>query len=364
MSGFDENPFGEPNINNDPFSDPAVQKAASSISNKGIEDYNPFANQGGNTGPQVRGASNPPLYGGAAPSAQQPGYGGTATAVQQPAMLQTSTQEAAPPNYARSAQQTIPQSNSGMFSPTSQPPNEPWRRNTQDMNNTPYYPRRNNWPPLPESCCVQPCFYQDIDVEIQADFQNIVRQLYHLWIFHGLVYLTNVVGGLALVLANADGGTELFTLAIMWLILLVPFSFICWFRPAYQAFKNDSSFNFMVYFFMCSLQAIITGYQSLGLHSSGTCGIFRALATFNSVNIFVGLIVLVIAIGFIVAAAGDAFLIMKVHRIYRSTGASVIKAQQEFTSSFLRNEHVQGAAANVAASAVRAQVNNMTQPRY
>lgn len=40
------------------------------------------------------------------------------------------------------------------------------------------------------------------------------------------------------------------------------------------------------------------------------------------------------------------------------------KAQQEFTTTFMRNEHVQNAAGNVAASAVRAQMANATQPRY
>ncbi|XP_014225692.1 secretory carrier-associated membrane protein 5 [Trichogramma pretiosum] len=351
MSGFDENPFGEPNVN-DPFADPAVRKAASSIpKSQGIEDYNPFADQPSGTNTQVRGASNPPLY------------GGTATTTQQPAMLQTSSQEAPPPNYARTPQQNIPPSNSGAFSPTSQPPNEQWRR-SEDMNSTPYYPRRNNWPPLPEKCCVQPCFYQDIDVEIQTDFQKIVRQLYYLWIFHGLVLILNVIGGFAYMIV--DGNAGIFGLGILYVILFTPFSFICWFRPAYQAFKSDSSFNFMVFFFVFFFQAVVTVIQSIGIPGSGTCGLILAINTFSSQakDVFLGVLLLLIAFAFVTAAVGDIILISKIHRIYRNTGASMTKAQEEFTSTFMRNEHVRDAASNVAASAVRAQVNNMTQPRY
>lgn len=52
--------------------------------------------------------------------------------------------------------------------------------------------------------------------------------------------------------------------------------------------------------------------------------------------------------------------------MYRSSGASMAKAQQEFTTEFLRNQHVRSAAGNVAAAAVQSQFNqnNTTSNRY
>ncbi|KOX69272.1 Secretory carrier-associated membrane protein 2 [Melipona quadrifasciata] len=271
MSGFDENPFGAPNIN-DPFSDPSIRRAVSSTPvNRGLEDYNPFAEQGSQGTAQVRGASNPPMYGGVA-------------ATQQPATLQPSTQEPPATNYARTPQQTVNAALGSTMSPTSDQRSEPdWKARTEeDIRSTSYYPQRYNWPPLPDKCCFQPCFYQDIDVEIQTNFHKTVRQLYRLWMCKG--------NGIILAITMFDNTAK---------------------------------------------------------------------------GIFVGFLLLLIALCFVLAACGDLLLLTKIHKIYRSSDASVSKAQQEFATTFLRNEHVQGAASNVAATAVRAQMANAAnQPRY
>ncbi|XP_063603215.1 uncharacterized protein LOC134779139 isoform X4 [Penaeus indicus] len=128
--------------------------------------------------------------------------------------------------------------------------------------------RQDNWPPLPSACPVGPCFYQDISVDIPLEFQKIVRMLYYLWMFHALMLLLNILGGLGVFVAFGEGAT--FGLAIVYFIIFTPFSYICWFRPIYKAFRSDSSFNFMVFFFVFSFQLIVSVINAIGVPSMGT----------------------------------------------------------------------------------------------
>ena len=102
-------------------------------------------------------------------------------------------------------------------------------RREEQLRNNPAGIRRNNWPPLPEQCCFQPCFYQDINVEIPPEFQRIVRHLYYLWGFYALTLSVNALLGLLLLLfgsqTNALGH---FTMGLVYGALFTPASFMCW----------------------------------------------------------------------------------------------------------------------------------------
>uniref|UniRef100_T1HKZ8 Secretory carrier-associated membrane protein n=1 Tax=Rhodnius prolixus TaxID=13249 RepID=T1HKZ8_RHOPR len=93
-------------------------------------------------------------------------------------------------------------------------------------------------------------------------------------------------------------------------------------------------------------------------------GVIIALKCFDSSvsGIITGLIILSIACGYCIAAVLDLLLITKIHRIYRSTGASMAKAQAEFTTEFLKNEHVRDAASTAATAAVQAQFQAARTP--
>ena len=104
-------------------------------------------------------------------------------------------------------------------------------------------------------------------------------------------------------------------------------------------------------------------------------------------DIFVGVIILLICVGWVCCALCDFFMLTKVshqslhsasvtdlmifqiHGYYRATGASITKAQAEFTTNMFQNEAVRNAAASAAAAGVRQGFQQTTQgqqqaPRY
>jgi len=222
--------------------------------------------------------------------------------------------------------------------------------------------RMHNWPPLPSWCPIQPCFYQDINVEIPSDFQRLVRYGYYLWLMYFFVLFINVFGSLAYFI-TAGAGVQ-FGVSILQLALFTPCAFMLWYRPLYKAFRSDSSVNFMVFFFVMCIQLVFITVQALGIGNFGTCGWINTMTEFGN-NVGAAILMLLIAIGFTFCGIGMLLLLFRVHRLYRSTGASMARAQQEFSQGVFSNQHVQTAATGVASAAVRSQfAGDGNAPRY
>uniref|UniRef100_A0A3P8RYA6 Secretory carrier-associated membrane protein n=1 Tax=Amphiprion percula TaxID=161767 RepID=A0A3P8RYA6_AMPPE len=211
--------------------------------------------------------------------------------------------------------------------------------------------RKNNWPPLPEKFPVGPCFYHDITVDIPVEFQKTVKIMYYLWMFHTGTLLANMIGCLSWFIVDGSRGVD-FGLAILWFILFTPCSFVCWYRPLYGAFRSDSSFRFFVFFFVYICQVGVYVLQSVGIPGWGASGWISALTGLNT-NIPVGIIMILIAALFTSLAVMSLCMFKKVHGMYRTTGASFEKAQQEFATGVMSNKTVQTAAANAASRAAQ-----------
>lgn len=334
MSDF-ENPFGDPEAQN-LYRDPAVQQPArSQVSRQVLNDFNPFADQQTNYGSQDNTRIG-------------------LTTSQHAAVLE-------PSKSSSPWEQDELLSKQAELDRRSE---ELRLREEEIQRNVEFQTRRNNFPPFPSRFPIQPCFYQDFTVDIPAEFQKITKTVYYLWIAYSALLAFNAVGSLSYFVGSSQAGIAnnsgvTFGLSIIFLFLFTPCSFLCWYRPVYKAFRDDSSFNFFLFFFIFFFQFCVSILQCLGIDGWGTVGLINCISMFSHGSggtIAAGLIMLVVGLMFAAAAVCDFVVLIRIHRIYRSSGASFAKAQEEFARGVMSNKSVQQTAGNVAASAARATV--------
>lgn len=210
--------------------------------------------------------------------------------------------------------------------------------------------RTNNFPPLPQFLKVKPCFYQNIEEEIPANHQQLVRRIYILWMMYSGTLSINLISCIAW--WAGGGSAENFGFALLWLILFSPSSYVCWFRPLYKAFRADSSFNFMAFFFVFFFQCIFALIQTIGIPGWGTCGWF-ATVKFFSTNVGSAIVMLITALLFTLVTALMALVLIKVHRLYRGGGGSLARAQEEWSAGTWKNPAVTQAGFNAVAQSAQ-----------
>ncbi|KAJ7425618.1 secretory carrier-associated membrane protein 2 [Pitangus sulphuratus] len=122
-------------------------------------------------------------------------------------------------------------------------------------------------------------------------------------------------------------------------------------REAWIAW-SDSSFSFFVFFFVFFCQIAIYVIQAVGIPGWGDSGWIAALSEVRG-NLAVAVIMMVVAAFFTLCAVLSLFLLKQVHSLYRRTGASFQRAQEEFSQGILSNRSFQNAAAGAASSAAQ-----------
>ncbi|NWW83152.1 SCAM3 protein, partial [Climacteris rufus] len=170
--------------------------------------------------------------------------------------------------------------------------------------------RLNNWPPLPSFCPVKPCFYQDIPVEIPADFQKTVTTMYYLWMASTIALFLNFLSSLAWFCVDPSSGSG-FGLSILWALLYTPCSFVCWYRPMYKAFRSDSSFNFFVFFFVFFAQNVMYVLQAIGIPNWGFSGWILSLIALRT-NTAVAVMMILVSLSFTAVAVLGIIMLKKV----------------------------------------------------
>jgi secretory carrier-associated membrane protein len=340
------NPFGEQN----PFADPSIQNAARNVqvTQKTLDEYNPFAEKNYQSKPAAIIPTDSTA---------------TSSTTTQPKPLPQATQ---PPQYSQTSAQKLNLSDI-------EKQQEELNRRAAELERREQMLQNGgggngaaafkNFPPLPSWCPgpLKPCFYQDISREIPVEFQKWVRVLFYLWMFHTFTLGFNIVAALVVFISLGQGVT--FAFSLFYFALFTPLSYICWFRPAYKGFRTDSSINFMLFFFIFFFQIIVNVIESIGFKESGFCGIILLISVMSTQtvnNVVSGVFVLLTTICFIAVASADILMLIKIHRLYRSTGASFEKAQAEFATNVMSNKNVQNAATTVVTESARAAMQQQT----
>jgi len=214
---------------------------------------------------------------------------------------------------------------------------------------------RNNFPPLPKCCCVGPCFYHDINMDIPVEYQRTCRMLFISWQLYVLALFMNVLSALAGVIEGYDDTPMLFGIALLYFVLFPIMSFVCWYRPVYKALRSNSSFNFFMFFFVFFCQTVLMFVYALGINSIGTCGWINASKIASGGNHGVSIMFFITAALFTLLVFVYAYLLRRVHQIFRSSGATMQKAQKEFAEGMASNKTVQKAAVDTVAAGIASQ---------
>ncbi|CAF1625295.1 unnamed protein product [Rotaria magnacalcarata] len=233
------------NYNDDynPFADSSIRQAtAASFSNQQAHnDYNPFAN----TTTAVQRDTPPQYPYVAAAPPQHPNI----AAVLPPAQpqYQAPTTASTPSQQPTSTRIDLSQLERQQAELAEREKRLTERERTS-TDPTRLLKREKNFPPLPKICPCGPCFYHDISIEIPSQFQIWVRYLYYLWLAYSITLFLNMIAALAYFSVDKDGAAT-FGLSIVYLVLFVPASYVCWFRPIYRAFRNDRTIDFICFSF-------------------------------------------------------------------------------------------------------------------
>jgi len=213
--------------------------------------------------------------------------------------------------------------------------------------------RPNNFPPIPSFIPIQPCFYQDFDVDIAQEYRLTVKYIYYIYLALVLTLLINVIGCVIYVACDGDDKASQLVFGILILALGTPCGYACWMRAVYNAFKKDSSFSFFFFFFTFFLEICLLVLFAIGPPGYGTCGWIVMFEQFADEHYFAGIVSLVISVALTGLCAAMILMLQRVHAYYRHSDASFEKAQAEFSTGVMSNRHVQTAAASAARSAAQ-----------
>lgn len=187
---------------------------------------------------------------------------------------------------------------------------------------------RNNWP------FFYPLVYHDIASEIPPDSQGTMTHIYYLWLLFAATLVWNLVTVFLARFVSVVPDTS-FIGAIVYVVVLIPLSFMLWYRPVYNGIMKEHSLFYYVYFVFCGFHLLFSLYAVIGAPSTSCAGFFTMIRAFGLRKYLSGAFSLVSTLGFLVQGLGNLwyYRVVRCRDSPRSTntinrvGAAVLTAE-------------------------------------
>jgi len=208
-----------------------------------------------------------------------------------------------------------------------------------------------NWP----RC--RPLIYHNIHDEIPENGRTIVRRVYFSWFSFSFALFLNMIALLSGVIVDSDVGVD-FGISIALLAVLIPVSFVFWYRTLYVAVKRDRGVNYFFFFFnyICHIGFCII--MCIGIPKSGAGGFINAVTVFSGKNVASGIILLISASFWVLLTFFCVWQYKGVIFYYRARGHTVqgdaTKIQSDATKAAANAANSPAGREAIAGAAVKA----------
>ncbi|KIY43388.1 scamp-domain-containing protein, partial [Fistulina hepatica ATCC 64428] len=195
---------------------------------------------------------------------------------------------------------------------------------------------RNNWP------FFFPLIYHSIPDEIPQQSQELITRIYQLWRVLAATLAINFLACLLILLSgSSDGGRDLGA-SIGYLFLIVPASFLLWYRPIYNGYMKEQALYFYLYFLFGGFHLLFSVYMLIGVPSTGSAGLINTIQMYAGGHIGAGVLGTFATVGWAVQGGGNAFFYRLIWRHNAEAGHSLDQAKQELTSHGMKAYFTRG----------------------
>ncbi|KAJ3307599.1 hypothetical protein HDU76_004512 [Blyttiomyces sp. JEL0837] len=204
---------------------------------------------------------------------------------------------------------------------------------------------RKNIPRVPNFPFFWPVMFHNIEVDIPASNQPMMRKLFKRLLFTPFILTTNMAAAFAVMISHPAGDTSSgrdFGVSIMYFFLVSITSFFLWYRPAYTAYMRESSMYFSIYFLFGMIHIIFDIYMTLGIPGSGSAGVINAISAASDEKYVAGIMSCVNSVFWIIGSGISIYLYRQTHLHYRSRGLTAEDAQKEAAKNVAGTGILQG----------------------